>query len=148
MPSSWKRPLSPGGTTALSYQDIVRQKQEEQRKAEEQKRLLSQQAANEKAGNDFDPNYQPKETDLYNLADPRNDWKKHLDAAEFERRRDTERHNKERAEKRAARNAKSKRPPAVIPWKLLDALEGEKFKWASEKAHLEFRKEQAATKNK
>jgi len=92
----------------------------------------------------FDPNYKPRPTDLYNLADPRNDMQKLKDAAEFERKRETEKINKDRAEKRAARNARKNRSSAVIPWNLLDALEGQKHAWAGEKAHLEFRKEQAA----
>jgi len=95
----------------------------------------------------FDKDNRTASTDLYNLADPKNELKRLRDAAEFERKRDVERLAKERAEKRQVRKMKRGHgTPAVIPWKLLDALEGEKRAWEGERAHLEFNKSKAAAK--
>lgn len=134
--------MSAGGSTAMTALELLKVKQQEAYDLALEKHLA--------AGGDesnFDKDNRTAATDLYNLADPKNELKRLRDAAEFQRKRDVERLANERAEKRQVRKMKRGHgTSAVIPWKLLDALEGEKRAWEGERTFLEFNKSKAAAK--
>lgn len=119
----------------MTAQELLKREEAAQRK------LIADAAESEMGGGQAVPR---GDRSLYNLADPNNAMQRLRDAAEFERKKNVEKANKDRAERRVARSKERQRTSAVIPWKLLDTLEGEKHKWESEKAFLEFRKQSAS----
>lgn len=164
-PASWHRPLSPGGSTALSSKEILAlevkradEAEEEARRQEELaleaahkaeveasakmgwKKLRSATASTsalKRAGIAQNMRKPKGYEKSYNLASPDARLKSLRDAAEAERKREIARERIERAEKRRAAKAKKRLPPVTIPWSLLDALEGEKKKFENEKAYME-----------
>jgi hypothetical protein len=166
-PTSWHRPLSPGGSTALSAAEILALEQkraeaeelarikaeeeelERQRKAEVEAKAKKGWKALRgatasvgalKAAHKGIPSHLRKGKgyqESYSLTSSSSRLKSLRDAAEAERKREIAREKIERAERRRIAKAKKKLPPVSIPWNLLDALEGEKKKFENEKAYME-----------
>jgi hypothetical protein len=164
-PTSWHRPLSPGGKTALSAAEILALEekkaiQEEADRVRAEEEELERQhrvavAAKAKKGwralkgatavssklksGRVEANLRkPKGyEDSYQLNSASAKLRTLRDAAEAERRREIAREKVERAEKRRIAKKSKRLPPVSIPWNLLDALEGEKKKLNNEIAYME-----------
>ena len=164
-PASWHRPLSPGGTTALSAAEILALEEKKAKEAEEEALRMEQLALEAQHRAEVEASAKkgwkklrgatattgalrqagiaqnmrkPKGFEKsYTLGSPSARLNSLRDAAAAERKREIAREKIERAEKRRAAKAKKRLPPVTIPWNLLDALEGEKKKFENEKAYME-----------
>jgi len=139
VPASWHRPLSPGGSTLLSDQEIHRQEAEKARiKFEEEEKAAGRWREDHKI-EDFQFQRKPKDDGaLYSLTDPRNKLRALEEAANVEKRKHIAEANRVRREKQREKKKKAGRAPAAIPWALLDALDAAKGSWENEKNYLSY----------